>query len=115
MGCWLTHLGDQLLEDVVTAFLHNGKRQSLPCLIIGSRMTGRSLALSTLVEDTFAGAGPEAGRQPVQQLQDSRFHRRAKLKPLRDQQPQHHQRRIDAVVGLHAGLGECLMKELGGK
>ena len=59
-----THLGDQLLEDVVTTFLHNRKRQSLPCLIIGSSMTGGSLAVFAPVEDALTRARPEAAGSP---------------------------------------------------
>ena len=68
VGCRLTHLGEQLFKNVVKAFLHNGARQSLPCLIISSRMAGRSLAAFAPVLDAFTGAGPEAGRQPLEQL-----------------------------------------------
>jgi len=75
----LGQLDDQLLEDVIGAFLHDGKRQRLPCLIIGSCMAGRGLALFAPLADAFARVGPETGRQAAEQLDHSRFHRRAAL------------------------------------
>ena len=48
-------LGDELLKNVIAAFFHNRKRQSLSCLIIGPRITGRRLSAFAPVSNPFTG------------------------------------------------------------
>jgi hypothetical protein len=105
-------LGYQLLKDVVAAYLHERKRQCLPCLIISSRIGGRRLTVFAPVADSFAGSRPEAGGQALQQLQNGNLEGGATVKSLGHEEPEQHQRGVQAVIQLNPSLFLCCFEKL---
>ena len=97
------------LENAVAAFLHDRKRQRLPCLIIGASMAGRRLALFVPVSDSLTRPRPKVSGQTLQHLEYSGFQRRTAMEPLGTSShrlPEASTRYCCVLIGLRFGLAQ---------